>query len=73
MSPCQHGWHRDRGDRSVTAPCVSLCLSGHPAHPQHSSNKVIYSHTNGVAPLWGAVGTWGQQGIGATISSPAVP
>lgn len=59
MSPCQHGWHGDGGDRSVTAPCVSLCLSRHPAHPQHSSNKVIYSHANGVAPLWGHRGGHG--------------
>lgn len=70
MSPCQHGGHRGGRDRSVTAPRVSLCLSGHPNHPQHSSNKVIYSHTLmgwllsggtrvGTGGLWGDLGTAG--------------
>lgn len=73
MSPCQHG----EGGTGVSQhpPCPFACLGSPwpPPQSQHSSNKVIYSHTSGVTPLWGTVGTWGQQGIGATISSPAIP
>lgn len=77
MSPCQHGWHRDGGTGLSQHPlCHFACHSTQPT-PSTAAIKLFIVTLMGW--LLSGVGTGGcgdlggQQGTGATISSPAVP
>lgn len=79
MSPCQHGCHREGGTGLSPHPACPFACPGTQPTPQHSSNKVIYSHNNGlVAPLWGHCGghggLWGPgDSRGSVPPSAALP